>query len=504
MQKSFSHVVLHGFDSVAKMLKCILFLASLLCSQLGRADVIRVDRVALRDITPQFFGFNLELVEFQNSLWDSKNKRVLPNVIGYLQRFPGAVYRYPGGTVSNHFDWKGAVGPISSRFPQKLVDWQAPKIVEFGLLEYLSFVRDVNGVAWYVSNLNGSFFSELNLDELSSSSAELATFMSEQRTKKLPDIFRWELGNELDRGRYRWPASKYSTVAKEISGAIRENYEGAKLVGMTQDWSHTGASVFGVNYNNTVAKHLENDINEFAGHAYYEGKPWGPSSKTVIHQIGKNLNEVNLGSPNFVFWVTEHGRAPVGTPSDPGWQSNWPQTADLGAALFVADMMISLARTEKVGGAFIHSLHGTSGPWPMFHKASNGTFQPSSVYWSMLLLREGLLEDVLKTNLVEGNNIDDSLSNSIVLSNKRRSRYSIWAVNRSQSKLLNTYKIPLLAGKRVTLKYSYLTGSGPKDSNYIESYNIFPRRYQIVVDVGIAGDFVLDVPGNSVCVVTVE
>lgn len=468
--------------------------------------LVRAENTTFRKLSPQFFGFNLELVEFQNSLWNSLNQRVEPAVVEYLRRFPGAVYRYPGGTVANNFDWRAAIGPISGRLEQKIVGWQAARVVQFGPVEYLNFVKEVNGTAWYVVNLHGDIVSSRKLDSLIGSASPLAIFMGSQRSNGMPSIYRWELGNELDRGHYRWPASKYISISKEIAKVILKAYDGAKIVGMTQDWEHTGASIFGVNYNTAVASDLKGYVGEYAGHAYYDGKPWGPAVNRVVRQLRKNLEEVRSGAPNSVLWVTEHGRTPLGTPSDPTWKSNWPQTADLGAALSVADVMISLAKTKNIEGAFIHSLHGTAGPWPMFHKQIDGTLRPSAVFWALLLLREGLLEDVLKTELRVSDNGKNSAevdSNSIILSDASRARFSIWMVNRKSNKMENGFEIPSLAGKRVVVKFALLTGSNTADSNYINPHKVFPLRGEISIDVGIAGKFQLEVPENSVYVANI-
>lgn len=468
---------------------------------------VRVESVGIRKLSPQFFGFNLELVEFQNSLWNSIDRRVEPSVVEYLRRFPGAVYRYPGGTVANNFDWKAATGALSSRPAQKIVDWQAAKTVQFGPAEYLDFVKEVSGTAWYVVNLHGAISRADQLENLTSSLSQLAIYMGNQRSKGMPSIFRWELGNELDRGRYRWHAAKYVNVSREIAGVLRSSYKDAEIVGMTQDWEHTGASIAGINYNTEVGRELKREVREFAGHAYYDGAPWGPAVPRVLRQLCKNLDSVRQGAPNSVMWVTEHGRTPVGTPNDSGWKSNWPQTGDLGAAISVADMMISLAHTQNIQGAFVHSLHGTSGPWPMFHKQPDGTLRPSTVYWAMVLLREGLLDDVLKTNVRTSNDAVNGVgydTNTVVLSNLDRSRFSVWMVNRGQEMSVAKFHIPSLSGKRVVVKLAHLSGSNPTDANYVNPYKIFPVRGEMLVDVSLRGEFSLSVPAYSVFVAGLE
>jgi len=464
---------------------------------------IEVKNTTYRKLTPQFFGFNLELIEFENSLWNMKSRSVEPSVIQYLQRFPGAVFRYPGGTTGNHFDWKSATGPLSSRPAQRIVDWQPARDVQFGPVEYLEFVKQVGGTAWYVLNLYGSLQASQPTQHLANSAAELASFMSSQRSLGLPKIYRWELGNELDRGQVRWPASKYITVAKAISASVRSNYDSAEFVAMLQDWAHTGASTPGVNYNTTVARELSLDSTGFAAHLYYDGAPWGPPMPRLLRQFCTNFDDVRSGAPSATMWVTEHARTPLGTPDDPRWKKNWPQTGSLAAAISSADMMITLARSKNVNGAFIHALHGTNGPWPLFHKRSDGTIYPGPVYWAILLLRETLLDEVLNSNVSttnQGANGVGYVTNAAVLADSGRTRFTVWLVNRSEVKSVTRFNIPQLAGKRVVAKFAHLSGDNPMDSNYDTPYKVFPVRGEVLVDVDPGGEFSLFVPAYSVYV----
>ena len=61
-------------------------------------------------------------------LWNDTAGRVEDEAVKWLQAFPGAVYRYPGGTESNYFDWKSAVGPKEQRAPRKAVKWKGPLV----------------------------------------------------------------------------------------------------------------------------------------------------------------------------------------------------------------------------------------------------------------------------------------------------------------------------------------------------------------------------------------
>lgn len=466
---------------------------------------IVVGDTTFRSLTPQFFGFNLELIEFQNSLWDSSRNRVDPNVIQHLQRFPGAVYRYPGGTVANHFNWRASTGPVANRIPQQVAEYQGAKVVLFGPSEYLDFVAQVNGTAWYVLNLYGTLQMSLSPQSMATSAADLAKFMHTAQKNGFPSIYRWELGNELDRGRYRLSASQYANIAKLVAASLKSDIHDSKMVIMAQDWAHTGANTPGVNYNTFTARELLQFSSEFASHLYYDGAPWGPPVPRLVKQLCKNLAEIKSAGPSASVWVTEHGRTPLGTPADVKWKNNWPQTADMSAAISATDMMISLANTKNVSGAFIHSLHGSTGPWPLFHKMSSGTIYPSAVYWALALLRESMLEDVLTSTISVTNSGGSATgydTNVVVLANKSRSKFALWSANRSDAAAKFHLISPDLSGRRVLLKIATLSSQAPTDNNYAEQYKIFPMRQETAVDVDSAGGFSILAPAYSVMTVT--
>lgn len=101
----------------------------------------------VKKLKPHFFGFNLEWVGFQEDFWDKQAMAVKPEVIAALRAFPGAVYRYPGGTVANHFNWLVSVGPRSTRPAKRAVEWKGPIVAHFGFREYLDLLSAVQGQA---------------------------------------------------------------------------------------------------------------------------------------------------------------------------------------------------------------------------------------------------------------------------------------------------------------------------------------------------------------------
>lgn len=503
-------------------MKSARLIAGLLCVLCAKADSLGlaaasnsspttmemvVQNKIIKKLTPQFFGFNLELPAFQASLWDKNAHQVPPSVLEYLRRFPGAVYRYPGGTVANHFDWSAAVGAESTRPNRQLVDWQPAGVVQFGPAEYLNFVQQVNGTAWYVLNLYGEYSHESSPEQVARSAKQLTTFMKAQQANGLPGVYRWELGNELDRGNYRWPASKYIAVSKEVISAVQQADSKAQFVGMAQDWQHTGVSTFGVDYNQAVAQELQPNVKEFAGHLYYDGEPWGPPVARVLKQFEKNTKAIQAGTSNAAMWVTEHARTPPGTPNDPGWKKNWTQSANLDAAISVADMMINLARTPKVQGTFIHALHGSSGPWPMFHQQKEGGFRPSAVFWGLILLRETLLGNVLdgavNIPLNDAKNSKKTM-NALVQTNDTKTRFSVWLVNRGDEQVPGQFSVMQLAGKKILVKSASLSGKENRDGNYTTPFQVFPVRDQVKISIDASGKFILPIPAHSLFTAAIE
>ena len=469
----------------------------------GNNTKIEIDAkgAVFRKLTPQFFGFNLELLEFQDSLWNKQSNRVENEVIALLSRFPGAVYRYPGGTIANHFDWHSAVGPMAQRTPQKTVDYQDAKTIAFGPIEYLNFVKQVKGSAWYVLNMHGTVRAADTPKNLAVSAADLLRFLGRDENKGLPKVFKWELGNELDRGRYRWAPDAYANVAKEIGSAVRAQRSDAELVVMGQDWEHTGARLAGADYNRYTAGALASISNEYSFHLYYDGPPWGPPLPRVIKQLCKNISSTQLPASGATTWVTEYGKTPAGTPADSYWKGNWTQTGSLSAAVSAADLLITLAPLGGVNGAFVHSLHGTAGPWPMFHKRHDGVIYPSAVYWALIMLQESMQEDVLNTKIASLNNSGNGVgydTNSLVMANPERSVFSIWTAQRGNASANIATVIPQLAGKKVLIKTTTLSGADLSDSNYTEQYKVFPKRSETTIQVGPTGEFSYSVPAYSV------
>lgn len=460
----------------------------------------------LRRLEPHYFGFSFVWVEFQESLWNDATGRVEDQAIDWLRAFPGAFYRYPGGTESNHFDWKAAAGAKAKREPRKAVKWQGPVVARFGIDEYLAFVRDVGGQPWYVANLFGAFGDEGDPKHLAAQAGQLAVYLK-NRGKPGEMPLRWELGNELDRGEYLWSADKYLAVSRQVAAEIRRADPQASFVAIMEDydahwrWRRTSAA----EYNRKVAAGLSDFSPDFAQHSYYDGVnvevPY-PVGKRIV-QLCNGIEAAQAARPGspVAIWVTEHARQPVKNAKTADWKPNWPQSANLEAALGVADITIAASQIPEVEGLAVHALHALDAPWPLFHK-SGSRIQPSAVYWALRVLRGGMEAEVLRTESLSANaggyfgGYDLRVS---VMANAERTRWAAWAVNRSPKSQSVELRIPALAGKQAKAGLHVLADDNLAANNYADGDRLRPRSLpEQTIAFDDAGRAIIVLPPQSV------
>ena len=437
---------------------------------------------SVRQLQPAFFGFNLEWLPFQLSLWDTQRGVVKPEVINLLSNFPGAVYRYPGGTRSNHYDWHDAVGTIGLRPKKQIATWLPPLAVQFGPSEYLKFVHEVGGEAWYVANLyGGSFGEELTAEEVASSAGELATFMLQQQKDGLPHVLRWELGNELDRDRYHWPPQKLAKIARAVSKEISSRDASAHFVTLLEEYPAMSQAGFSASaYNKKLAGDLKPLVDEYAMHLYYDGKPGGPPVKQQLGALCHAVEDARqAGITNPSVWITEHARIPEGAFVTPNWKPLWPETGNLQAAISVSDMMIASAQMPEVKGSILHALHGSDGPWPLLHSMRSGDVYPGVVLLALRMLRESMLPVVLRTRN-ESANISGYEGGydvrAVVMTDAERKHYAVWVVNRDGHAIDATLSIPALNKVELKGKLISLSDESAKANNYQNGQRVQPTE----------------------------
>lgn len=458
-------------------------------------------KVTTKILKPTFFGFNLEWLEFQLGFWDASTNKVRSDVIHAFKEFPGAIYRFPGGINANHISWRDSTGPLAHRVLKPYVSWLAPLRAEFGPDEYLSFVREVNGQAWYVANLYGSEAAPRPLQELSDESRDLAQYLAKRAKDGAAPVLRWELGNELDRGHHKWSPAKLAQAANQVAAAVLLGDPGASFVHLQQEYPAQAAKGYSEDrYNSELRARLATVQPEYAIHLYYDGVPEAPSVDFFLKKVCKVVEAAKAeGSPGHI-WITEHGRVPNGFwASTP--KSMWPETANLTAAISMSDMLIGTTQIPEVLGAFTHSLVPSSSPWPLLHKQNDGSFTPSATLLAMKVLRRTMKPRVLDASQhSHGRGWQGApyTVRSVALASDDGRALTLWSINRSA--------FPQTL--RFTLKNSpvdlALTGAlRIADKEMTSGNHEQPRRIQIDSSLPYAitegrGVWSIELPANSV------
>lgn len=452
----------------------------------------------LRRLQREFFGFNLEWVEFERSLWNPDTGALQPGVGDWLRPFAGATYRYPGGVASNVSNWRDTTGERDSRPERRYVEWLPPVKVRFGLDEYLQFLKEVDGTGWYVANITGDQSGERPVAALAEEAAGLVRHAREKATAGFPLIRNWEMGNELDRGHYRWPSEKFIARARPVAEAIRRVQPDSRIAVIAQEYDAVGSAR---TYNRAVASAMASMDSDYSIHLYYDGEPQPPVPDMLDRLCKASADVVAATGKPARLWLTEHARVPRGAFAKGGWKELWPGTADLNAAIAVADMMIATFQIPEVQGASIHALHGTDGPWPLFHRNRSGKLHAGAVYWGARLVRDSHLPVVLST-LSRGPRRSDYEGGydmrGVVLASEDARSHSVILVNRSGEDIDVELVLPGRAGQTANGFFRVLTADRGNANNYLQADRVVPVEKAGAVTFDKRSMTVLEVPRFSV------
>lgn len=457
----------------------------------------------IRSLDPSFFGFNVEWVDFQQDLWDAKAMQVKPAVIEWLLPFNGASYRYPGGTGSNHLNWRDTVGAQAARPVTKRVDWLNPISPQFGFDEYLNFIESVNGSAWYVLNINGDYKSERPVNTMAKDAADLVDYAVKRSASGKPSVLRWELGNELDR--YKWPPNKYSNVATQVISEIQTRHPDAKFVGMLQDWPAQKAFTMS-EYNRQVVSGLKPKVQEFAHHLYYEEQSWVSVTERLAQVCRSDDDAKAAGLNNATFWITEHARGLPAITTIEAWKRTWPSSSNLESALVVAESYIAATQLPQVQGMHLHSLGTAHGPWPLFN-ASKNSLHPSAVYWGLRILRDSMLPNVLVSSVKSRNDAKSIGGHDVraaLLTDRAKQNYAVWAVNRAGVASKLGLEIPALRGKKLSAGFTFISDINKSANNYAVASNVMPKKNEITVTFDVMGHAEVELLPYSIAALSIS
>lgn len=321
----------------------------------------------------RFLGVHSLFWETQGKLTDSTGV-LRADAIDVLKSSGVRIIRNGGG--ANEIDWRLCRGPQSSRAPQKVASWIPPVRCQFGIMEYeTSIARIGTPVSWHIANIVGLEFNIMPANDLADSAGERARF-TRAAGGDARQIY-WELGNEVERGRYPWTPDEIFERMHRIGSAISRADPNAILVVPLLEYRPPNIDNE-YRYNEQLMRRMRDLTHHYALHVYYENPPEGPSLRNRLKYIRDLVQQLRRNHPEGQLWVTEHARWPKGSPRDgAAWRRNWHQTTDEDGVLSTAGFLAGISQIDGVAGAMWHGLQ--AGPWNFVDVSLEGDVRPGTM-----------------------------------------------------------------------------------------------------------------------------
>ena len=194
------------------------------------------------------------------------------DVLGLAREMGVTVVRYPGGNFVSNYRWEDGVGPRDSRPTRLDLAWRSIETNQFGLSEYMSWVRRLGAEPMMAVNLGTRGLTEA-VELLEYANFPGGTRMSDQRIRNGDTepygIRLWCLGNEPD-GPWQMghlTAYEYGRRAAETARAMRRLDPAVELVACGSSGRHM--PTFG-SWEATVLEQSYDQVDYVSMHAYYE------------------------------------------------------------------------------------------------------------------------------------------------------------------------------------------------------------------------------------------
>ncbi len=344
---------------------------------------ITVSDTSMRNLreNPLLFGYNLNYYSFQgtysyalNRLWDKDNQKVYDEAMEVLKRSPGMVYRYPGGSPANQWEWKNCIGAVAGR-EEYPVAYGVDMKVYFGLDEYVQFVKDVKGIPWLQVNVEPDplapddtqdfedliEYCNLEVGDNPNGGTDWAQVREDNGFSEPFNIKYFELGNELDTGPDALTPQEY---AAKVELYIAAAYDMDPSVILVPFAVSTPTSEFG--YGNWHMPMLGDanivDNAQFGGlafHPYYHDNVtnWKQFNMDIIADLKEFGDSF---SRDWSLYITESGK----------WSlESTPETTGEIGALNAVDFNLSMTPSGKVKSLMLHELgRAGEGGWAAFYQ----------------------------------------------------------------------------------------------------------------------------------------
>ncbi|GAA2576418.1 alpha-N-arabinofuranosidase [Winogradskya consettensis] len=194
------------------------------------------------------------------------------DVLDLAREMGVSVVRYPGGNFVSNYRWEDGVGPRESRPTRLDLAWRSIETNEFGLAEYMAWIRRLGAEPMMAVNLGTRGITEA-LELLEYCNYPGGTELSDRRISNGdPDPYAvklWCLGNEMD-GPWQMghrTAHEYGRIAAETGRAMHRLDNEIELVACGSSGRHM--PTFG-SWETTVLEQCYDQVDYISLHAYYQ------------------------------------------------------------------------------------------------------------------------------------------------------------------------------------------------------------------------------------------
>ena len=475
-----------------------------------QAAVVINPNTTIRAKLPRtLYSFNMRFNLFEKELFNTPTWQVKSPITSKLVPMPGVFYRYPGGILANHFEWEKAVLPRSQRESLR-ASGESPNVYPFfGPSEYLNWMKQVKGTAWWTLNLLGKGDVENPIELPSSTMAQSNKNLAKYLKANYPVQTQWlyQLGNELERNHYEWSHAKYVTRSRDTINAIKTVDPSAKFVAFLRefDWKYkynnAGTTSTAESYIKDVMTGLPM-VNDFSLHFYYDGKlsPTG-AYVTVPNMLEKVQEALKMAktarAANYKVWITEHSKRIMLS----GGVSPNPNALDAG--LSVADFLVAMTQVREVQGAGLQALQGS--PRTTFMP---DTLKGTPAFWALRILETQPHDRVLASRTFSPNKNGypggyDVRANGFV--DATGTKLAVQAINRHNQPTTLLIKYEPFMSKTKKMKHYYLAGTAGADPATIAQNYVLASAPAFVTKVfSSGGGLIVTLPPSSVSTVTFE
>ncbi len=358
-------------------------------------------------INPFILGNNIQWVDDADELWDSGIRDFNPRVFNYIKQLRIPSLRFPGGTLSDAYHWRDAVGPVEERKEGIHIFNGARQKSSFGTDEFLRLCASMNSEPLITVNTWSGTPEE---------AADWVRYTNQTQGKR---VTYWEIGNEP----YLEPedktpvnpaypeifARKFVEFAKAMKAAdpsiqvglpLRNPKSGRYPAGPFPEWNQkvlpaAGPSAdFGAVHNAYFPSIFQADEARFPD-SFLAQMAAPEEVRTDLEETRKMV--LSLTGKNLPLAVTEYNSffALQNLPAS-------RHTASLGEAVYAASLLINFLKEDSILMAHFWSLTGN---WNFGAISQKGRPRPS--FYALKLFSDYVGKDRVQSEIT-GSPVFDS------------------------------------------------------------------------------------------------